>query len=96
MLRADAWGRLFQSKRDGQLLLPILAVCGDENGDSLLGRSTVTQDRPQRAMSLRLRQKVQKVLRQSSVSKNATPNRVRHRTLSSIITSQISVDKWPS
>lgn len=37
MLRADAWERLFKSKRDGQLLFPILALCGDENGESLLG-----------------------------------------------------------
>jgi uncharacterized protein len=36
MLRMDAWGRLFKSKRDGQLLFPILALCGDENGYSLL------------------------------------------------------------
>jgi uncharacterized protein len=36
-LRADAWKRLFKSKRDGELLLPILALCGDENGHSLLG-----------------------------------------------------------
>jgi hypothetical protein len=32
-------------------------------------------------MPLRLRQKVQKVLRQSRVSRNATPNRGPHRTL---------------
>jgi len=37
MLRADAWERLFRSKRDGQPLVPILALCGDENGESLLG-----------------------------------------------------------
>jgi len=37
MLRADAWGSLFKSKRDGQLLFPILALCGDKNGESLLG-----------------------------------------------------------
>jgi yecA family protein len=36
MLRADAWEPLFKSKRDGQLLIPILALCGDENGESLL------------------------------------------------------------
>ena len=35
MLRADAWERLFKSKRDGRLLYPILALCGDEDGDSL-------------------------------------------------------------
>ena len=37
MLRADDWEQLLKSKRDGQLLVPILALCGDENGDSLLG-----------------------------------------------------------
>jgi uncharacterized protein len=45
LLRADAWGRLFKSKRDGQLLLPILALCRDENGDSLLGLSPDEKDR---------------------------------------------------
>ena len=33
MLRADAWKRLFKSKRDIQLLFPILALCGDEHGE---------------------------------------------------------------
>jgi uncharacterized protein len=37
MLRTDAWGPLFKSKRDGRLLYPILVLCGDENGESLLG-----------------------------------------------------------
>ena len=37
MLRADAWEPLFNSRRDGKLLLPILSLCCDENGDSLLG-----------------------------------------------------------
>lgn len=36
ILRADAWKQLFKSKRDSQLLFPILALCGDENGNSLL------------------------------------------------------------
>ena len=36
MLRMDAWDRLLKSKRDGQLLIPILALCGDQNGESLL------------------------------------------------------------
>jgi uncharacterized protein len=31
----QAWDRLLKSKRDGQLLIPILALCGDENGKSL-------------------------------------------------------------
>jgi uncharacterized protein len=37
MLRADAWEPLFKSKRHGRLLAPMLALCGDENGESLLG-----------------------------------------------------------
>ena len=45
MLRADAWGPLFKSKRDGQLLVPILALCGDENGESLLGLPPDEEDR---------------------------------------------------
>lgn len=44
MLRADAWGRLFKSKRENQLLFPILALCGDENGDSLLGLAPDEED----------------------------------------------------
>ncbi|HLZ03586.1 MAG TPA: YecA family protein [Bradyrhizobium sp.] len=44
MLRADAWERLFKSKRDSQLLVPILALCGDENGESLLGISPDEED----------------------------------------------------
>jgi len=44
MLRADAWKRLFKSKRDGQLLFPILALCGDENGDSLLELTSEQED----------------------------------------------------
>jgi uncharacterized protein len=39
-LRADAWTPLFKSKRGAELLFPILALCGDENGESLLGLST--------------------------------------------------------
>ena len=120
MLRADAWGRLFKSKRDGHLLFPILALCGDENGESLLGlalgrgrtrdggddrihprlrhrhrrllartgieasldaahgrwrlpaRPNFAQGRPQRALSLRLGQQVQEVLRPMSGSTNIT------------------------
>jgi uncharacterized protein len=45
MLRMDAWGRLFKSKRDGQILFPILALCGDENGESLLGITPEDEDR---------------------------------------------------
>lgn len=45
MLRADAWEPLFTSKRDGHLLIPILALCGDENGESLLGLPPEAEDR---------------------------------------------------
>jgi uncharacterized protein len=41
----DAWGRLLKSKRDGQILFPILALCGDENGESLLGITPEDEDR---------------------------------------------------
>ena len=44
MLRADAWERLFKSRRDGQFLYPILALCGDENGESLLGIAPDKED----------------------------------------------------
>jgi uncharacterized protein len=44
MLRADAWKPLFKSKRDCQLLFPILALCGDEHGDSLLGLEPDDED----------------------------------------------------
>ncbi len=44
MLRADAWKRLFKSKRDSQLLFPILALCGDERGHSLLGLAPDEED----------------------------------------------------
>jgi uncharacterized protein len=37
MLRPEAWEPLFRSKRDGKLLLPILLLCRDKNGNSLLG-----------------------------------------------------------
>ena len=37
VLRPDAWEPLMRSKRHGVLLLPILALCGDENGESILG-----------------------------------------------------------
>jgi uncharacterized protein len=45
MLRMDAWDRLLKSKRDGQLLIPILALCGDENGESLLDLTPDEEDR---------------------------------------------------
>jgi uncharacterized protein len=37
ILRPDAWEPLFRSKRDGKLLFPIVSLCCDANGDSLLG-----------------------------------------------------------
>jgi uncharacterized protein len=45
MLRMDAWDRLLKSKGHGQLLIPILALCGDENGASLLGIPPDEEDR---------------------------------------------------
>jgi uncharacterized protein len=45
MMRADAWEPLFKSKRDGQLLIPVLALCGDQNGESLLGLPADEEDR---------------------------------------------------
>ena len=44
-MRADAWERQLKSKREGQLLVPILALCGDENGKSLLGIPLDEEDR---------------------------------------------------
>lgn len=44
-LRMTAWDKLFKSKHDGQLLFPILALCGDENGESLLGLKPEDEDR---------------------------------------------------
>jgi uncharacterized protein len=43
-LHIDAWEPLFMSKRDQDLLFPILALCGDENGESLLGLSDEDED----------------------------------------------------
>jgi uncharacterized protein len=45
MLRADAWKPLLTSKRDGKLLFLILSLCGDEEGDSLLGLPPELEDR---------------------------------------------------
>ena len=45
MLRMDAWDPLLKPKRDGQLLLPILALRGDENGESLLDITPDEEDR---------------------------------------------------
>jgi uncharacterized protein len=44
-LRADAWEPLMRSKRHGRLLLPILALCADEKGDSTLGLEPDEEDR---------------------------------------------------
>ena len=44
-LRADAWEPLMRSKRLGRLLLPILALCGDEDGESVLGLDPDEEDR---------------------------------------------------
>jgi uncharacterized protein len=44
-LRADAWEPLMRSKRLGRLLLPILALCGDETGESVLGLDPDEEDR---------------------------------------------------
>jgi uncharacterized protein len=44
-LRADAWEPLFTSKRDGKLLLPILSLCCDKDGNSLLGLPLEAEDR---------------------------------------------------
>jgi uncharacterized protein len=45
VLRADAWKRLIKSKRDGALLYPMLALCSDENDESLLGLAPEEDDR---------------------------------------------------
>src|SRR3954467_9975346 len=44
-LRADAWEPLMRSKRLGRLLLPILAVCADEDGESVLGLDPDEEER---------------------------------------------------
>jgi uncharacterized protein len=44
-LRADAWEPLMRSRRHGRLLLPILALCADEHGDSALGLDPEEEDR---------------------------------------------------
>jgi uncharacterized protein len=45
ILRMDAWERLLKSKRDGLLLIPILARWADESGESLLGLPPEDEDR---------------------------------------------------
>jgi len=44
-LRIEAWKKLMTSPRDCELLLPILALCCDERGESLLGLSADEEDR---------------------------------------------------
>ena len=44
-LRPDTWEPLMRSKRHGILLLPILALCGDEAGESILGLDAEANDR---------------------------------------------------
>jgi len=44
-LRATKWERLFRSEDGGHLILPILALCGDEDGDSLLDLDPEEEDR---------------------------------------------------
>jgi uncharacterized protein len=43
-LRADAWKPLFTSNRAGKLLLPILSLCRDPDGNSLLGLPPDAED----------------------------------------------------
>lgn len=45
MLRADAWKPLFTSERDSTFLLPILALCCDKSGGSLLDLTQEAEDR---------------------------------------------------
>jgi uncharacterized protein len=44
-LRFEAWRSLFQSKKHKNLAFPILALCCDAEGDSLLGLDPETEDR---------------------------------------------------
>lgn len=44
-LRAKAWKRLLTSKSDGRIVYPILALCSDENGESLFGLPQEEEDR---------------------------------------------------
>jgi uncharacterized protein len=45
VLRSDAWEPLMRSKRHGILLLPILVLCGDENGEPVLELDLDAADR---------------------------------------------------
>jgi len=44
-LRATKWERLLRSEDGASLIFPILALCGDENGESLLGLEPEEEDR---------------------------------------------------
>jgi hypothetical protein len=44
-LRATKWERLFRSEDGAGLIFPILTLCGDENGESLLGLEPGDEDR---------------------------------------------------
>jgi uncharacterized protein len=44
-LRGDAWQKLFRSQEHGHTLLPILALCCDDNGDSLLDLPVETENK---------------------------------------------------
>ena len=44
-LRATKWERLFRSEDGAGLIFPILALCGDENGESLLCLEPEDEDR---------------------------------------------------
>lgn len=43
-LRKNAWEPLFKAKRHSLLLFPILALCGNENGDSVFGFNVETEN----------------------------------------------------
>ena len=43
-LRSTKWERLFRSENSDGLIFPILALCGDENGESLLGLEPADED----------------------------------------------------
>ena len=44
-MRPRAWERLFRARRGADLILPIVALCGDENGDPLLEIEPGDEDR---------------------------------------------------
>jgi len=43
-LRPKSWEPLFQSKKHGRLLLPILALCSDGDGGSALGLNAEAEE----------------------------------------------------